>query len=112
MTKIFLPAEVLLSIFFAITSCNIATTNEKETKSLSLAKIDSAAKPGNDFYQFANGRWMDTAKIPLTESGIGSGKEMYNRTKEHIKEILESVAKAKNASGRIEQKVGDFYTSR
>ena len=111
MTKIFLPAAVLLSISFAISSCNNETATKKETKSLSLANIDSATKPGNDFYKFANGSWMDTAKIPLTESGIGSGKEMYNRTKEHIKEILESVSKANNTEGSIEQKVGDFYTS-
>jgi len=111
MKKNFFPAVILLSMSFAISSCNNETTTKKETKSLSLANIDSAIKPGNDFYQFANGRWMDTAKIPLTESGIGSGKEMYNRTKEHIKEILESVSKANNTAGSIEQKVGDFYTS-
>ena len=84
MKKNFLPAAILLSISFAISSCNNETATKKETKSLSLANIESATKPGNDFYKFANGSWMDTAKIPLTESSIGSGKEMYNRTKEHI----------------------------
>lgn len=106
-------------IFFAfllacigIISCN---SNDKEVKqsqrSLELANIDSAIRPGEDFFLFANGNWYDTAAIPATESRIGAGLEMYNRTKERIRGILDSVSKASNKPGSIEQKVADLYRS-
>ena len=102
---------LLALLTICIVSCNNESSSDKERKSLSLANMDSTTKPGDDFYRFANGKWLDTANIPLTESSIGSGKEMYNRTKANIKGILETVSKSNNTAGSIEQKVGDFYTS-
>ncbi len=109
--KKFFSVALLGSLAFSVISCNNEASPGIEKKSLSLTNIDSTIKPGDDFYRFANGNWMDTATIPLTESGIGAGKEMYNRTKANIKAILETVSKSINAAGSIEQKVGDFYTS-
>ncbi|MEP7256365.1 MAG: M13 family metallopeptidase [Ferruginibacter sp.] len=111
MKKLFLPVAFIVSLSFCIVACNNDTASKQEKKSLALANMDSATKPGDDFYKFANGKWFDTAKIPPTESRIGAGLEMYNRMKGHIKEILEEVSKGSNAAGSIEQKVGDFYTS-
>ena len=34
--------------------------------------MDSAVKPGDNFFVFVNGKWIDTAKIPATETGIGA----------------------------------------
>lgn len=109
--KKFIPVVLLASLTAATISCNNETDLKSSNITLSLANMDSATKPGDDFYKYANGKWLDSATIPLTESGVGAGKEMYNRTKANIKEILESVSKSNNTTGSIEQKVGDFYTS-
>lgn len=112
MKKIFFPVTFMVSLSACIISCNNNdAASSQEKKSLALANMDSAIKPGDDFYRYANGKWFDTAKIPPTESRIGAGLEMYNRMKGHIKEILEEVSKGSNAPGSIEQKVGDFYNS-
>ncbi len=114
MRKNFIPITLVISISFFIFSC---TADKKDTvadaqrKSLSLVNIDSAVKPGDNFFLFANGKWFDTARILPTESRAGSGLEMYNITKLHVKEILDSISKASNTAGSIEQKVGDFYAS-
>ena len=109
--KKLLPAMLLASLTAGIVSCNNQTNSKSGNITLSLANMDSATKPGDDFYKFANGKWFDTAVIPASESGVGAGLEMYNRTKANIKEILESVSKSNNTPGSIEQKVGDFYLS-
>ncbi len=112
MKKLSFIVAIFMSLSYCMISCTSNdTVSKQETKSLSLVNIDSATRPGDDFYRFANGRWLDSAKIPATESRIGAGLEMYNRTKEHIKVILEEVSKANNTAGSIEQKVGDFYAS-
>src|SRR5436190_234964 len=111
MKKILFPFLFIVSLSLFIISCKNDTEPKKESKSLSLANIDSATKPGDDFYHFANGKWFDTATIPPTESRVGAGLEMYNRTKNNIKSILDSVSKTANVSGSIEQQVGDFYAA-
>jgi putative endopeptidase len=80
-------------------------------KTLSLQYIDSAVRPQDDFYRFANGKWLDTATIPPTEYGAGARWEMSDSTKAHIHSILENAASANAAPGSITQQVGDFYTA-
>jgi len=109
--KKLVPVVLLASLATCIVSCNNQTDSKSNVITLSLANMDSATKPGDDFYRFANGKWFDTAVIPASESRVGAGLEMYNRTKTNIKEILESVSKSNNTAGSIEQKVGDFYLS-
>ncbi len=58
-----------------------------------------------------NGKWIDTAKIPSTESGIGAFLDVYDTTKNRLHIILDSLAKGNFKNGSIEQEVGDFYAS-
>jgi putative endopeptidase len=78
---------------------------------LDLSGIDSAVKPGNDFYLYANGKWFSKAIIPPTEVSVGGADDLYNNTQDVLHQILDSLSKAKLVSGTIEQKVGDFYAS-
>jgi putative endopeptidase len=113
MKKILLPGIFIVSLSALIISCSNNDTAglKQEARTLSLANIDSSVKPGDNFFMYANGKWFDTATIPPAEARIGAGLEMYNRTKENIRNILESVSKASNTAGSIEQKVGDLYAS-
>jgi len=97
-------------LIFCICSCKNNSAPET-AKGLSLQNIDSSVKPGDDFFMYANGKWYDTATILPTESRAGARLEMDFITKAHIKNILEEAASAKNETGSIEQKVGDFFTS-
>ncbi|MGB3076919.1 MAG: M13 family metallopeptidase, partial [Chitinophagales bacterium] len=84
---------------------------DKERKTLSLQNIDTAIKPGDDFFLYANGNWYDTATILPTESRAGARLEMDYKTKANIKSILEEAAASNSTKGSVEQKVGDFYAS-
>jgi len=94
--------------------CKNATPSKEETtgrKTLSLQFIDSSVKPGDNFYQYAIGKWLDTATIASTEFRAGARLEMDYKTRANIKSILDSAAATNNTKGSIEQKVGDFYAS-
>ncbi|MEX6689006.1 M13 family metallopeptidase [Danxiaibacter flavus] len=101
------PAAMLM---LAVFSCK-QETKTTEQKFIETSQLDSSVKPGDNFFLFVNGKWLQKAEIPATESSIGSFLDIYNRTKDHIKTILDSVSKANNTAGTIEQKVGDFYAS-
>lgn len=94
-----------------ICSCNTGGKEATTQKFLETGYMDSSVNPADNFYDFVNGKWLDTAQIPGTESGIGSFLDLRNKTRENLLTLLNEVAKANAASGTNEQKVGDFYAS-
>ena len=73
--------------------------------------IDSSIKPENNFFMYVNRIWYDTAQIPPSQSGVGAYMFMNYPQRLRLQGILDSVSKASNTSGSIEQKLGDFYAS-
>jgi len=78
---------------------------------MAIQGIDSSIKPGNNFFMYVNHIWYDTAQIPPTQAGVGSYMFMNYPQRLRLQGILDSVSRASNAPGSIEQKVGDFYAS-
>ncbi|MCX6206690.1 MAG: M13 family metallopeptidase [Bacteroidetes bacterium] len=108
MKKLIYGANILLFVVM-VAACHTQTSPSQ--KFIETANMDSAVKPGDNFYMFINGKWQKTAEIPSTESGIGAFLDVYNRTKDHLKIILENAAKSGALDGSIERQVGDFYAS-
>jgi putative endopeptidase len=81
-------------------------------KFIDPANMDTTVRPGNDFFQYANGNWLKNNPIPAKETRWGSFNELREFNANAVKSILEDAQNKKNASeGSIEKRVGDFYTS-
>jgi putative endopeptidase len=79
----------------------------------SVDKIDTSVDPRSDFYRFAGGRWLDSAKIPDEEVAVGQLNGLSNAIGGQIRTLLETAAasSATAQKGSVEQQVGDFYAS-
>ena len=73
--------------------------------------MDLSTKPGDNFFNYANGGWLKAAKIPDDQSGWGSFYTLYQENLDKLKTILDESATNKSEKGSIEQKVGDYYAS-
>jgi putative endopeptidase len=81
-------------------------------KPIETANMDPSVKPGDDFYEYANGNWMKKNPIPADESRWGSFSEVQERNRMVLKGILEETARKTDApKGSPQQMVGDFYAS-
>jgi len=110
--KLFLPAAgVLLFAACQNKSHQDAGAANARTEFFDKAGMDTTVKPGDNFFLYANGKWMKNTKIPKTETGWGSFYTLYNDNLKNLNSILENASKANAAKGSTEQKVGDFYTS-
>ena len=78
---------------------------------LDMSAMDKSIKPGDDFYRYMNGAWLDTFEIPAAFSNYGSFTVLFERSEERVKAIIEEAAAKRAAKGTAEQKVGDFYAS-
>ena len=110
--NLFLPAAALLLLAACQNDKNHqATEADQRTVFFDTAGMDTTVKPGDNFFLYANGKWMKNAHIPKTETGWGSFYTLYNDNLKNLKSILEHAAKSSSAKGTAEQKVGDFYAS-
>ena len=102
----------LLCLCLTAAVLSIGTCADAQKKSfVDVAGLDPQVKPGDNFFRYVNGKWYDTAKIASDQSGVGSYSFLNIPQKKLLQSILDSVSKAKNAKGSIEQQVGDFYAS-
>lgn len=88
----------------------LAACNNKPVKNIAdITGIDSFVKPGDNFYRYVNGKWQDTVQIPPSQAMVGDISAELHQLR--LQSILDSVLKADNPPGSIEQKVADFYAS-
>jgi putative endopeptidase len=102
----------LCSVLAVLIACNQAgpKTGPKK-KFLDLASMDSAVRPGDNFYLYVNGKWIKNAVIPPTQSDVGGFTDLFYKTQDVLHQLLDSLSKANHVPGSIEQKVGDYYAS-
>lgn len=98
---------LLFTIMFSLVACK----DSSHTPIVSIQGIDSTIKPGDNFFLYVNKKWDDTAQIPPSQSGVGAYMFMNYPQRLRLGGILDSVSKASNAAGSIEQQIGDFYAS-
>ena len=77
---------------------------------LDLSTYDKSVKPGDDFYRYADGHWLDTHTIPADRSSWGVFAELDERARADLRQIVEAIP-ADAPHGSPQQKVRDFYRS-
>jgi putative endopeptidase len=73
---------------------------------------DPATKPGDDFFRFANGGWVDRTEIPADKPAYSLRLAITDRTEQRIHDLVEAAAgSAEHEPRTLEGKVGAFYKS-
>ncbi|WP_343862129.1 M13 family metallopeptidase [Aliiglaciecola litoralis] len=78
---------------------------------ISLDHIDESVKPGDDFFHYANGKWLDTVKIPDDKASYGSFQILRDEAQKDVMDIIRNSAEGDFAAGSDEQKVGGLYNA-
>lgn len=114
--------KVILSASFfgavALVSCgnstNKANSDAKEETIVFIdrSNMDTTIKPGDNFFLYANGAWLNKTAIPGDKTRWGSFDMLRDRTNKDVQALLVAAAQTKGAKANTaEQIVGDFYKS-
>ena len=76
-----------------------------------MAGRDLSVKPGDDFWRYGGGVWMDKNPIPDDRVRWGAFDQLAAKAEADVRAIIDELAVKKSAPGSIEQKIGDYYRS-
>jgi len=113
--NVFVCAAILFSLFGAVSA-----TSAKEDPSSSAplptgpavnsSYMDRTVRPGDDFYEYANGEWMKRTEIPADHGETFPGMPVVDETDKRVADLITDAAK-NTAPGDKARKIADLYNS-
>jgi putative endopeptidase len=76
-----------------------------------ISGMNTAVKPGDDFFQYANGKALERLQIPSDRSRYGSFDMLRELSENRLKAMVEQTAARGGADGSDEYKIAAFYNS-
>ena len=73
--------------------------------------MDSAVKPGDDFFAYVNGGWDKRTEIAPDRTFAGIDSVLNDQIERDVRSIVEDMAKDSSGNGRLGQQIGDLYAS-
>lgn len=88
------------------------STNPPPKKYIDPANMDLSVKPGDDFFEYANGAWIKKNPIPGDKTSWGSFNILRDDNTKNLLTLLKEVSAAKGEpKGSLKQRVGDLFAS-
>ncbi len=103
------------SALLAVTCLSLATPLAAQTGpkfgpwGIRLSDMDTSVKPGDDFYRYANGRWLDATTIAPDRTSAGIDVVLSDEAEQQVRAIAEE-GETKPISAS-EKQIGDLYAS-
>ncbi len=99
----------LLSITLLAFS-TVALAQTPATHGIDLSSMDTSVKPGDNFYLYANGKWVDRTTIPPDRASVGRFQELADRADKQVTALIEDAAKS-SAPGTDQRRMADLFHS-
>jgi putative endopeptidase len=84
---------------------------EVGTFGFDVSGMDPVVPPGDDFYRYAVGKWVDRTEIPPDRSSLSAFAIIAEQAAGRTRTIIEDAAKADAPAGSEARKIGDYFTS-
>ena len=78
---------------------------------LDLTAGDASVQPGDDFFRYCNGRWLDTTEIPSDRTSWGTFAILDDKSERDQRVIIEETAMVGGVPGSLQQKIADTYNA-
>ena len=98
-------------ILFAALLFTAPAAAQTRTSGIDTTNFDRSVRPQDDFFRYVNGGWIKKSSIPADASSWGAFRELDERSRNNLHDILEEATRANAPAGSEQRKVGDLYAS-
>ena len=78
---------------------------------ISVANIDRSVKPGDDFYNYANGAWIKRTDLPADRAEVDVFSKLADLSNKRTADLIAEIAKSNPPASSATRKVADLYNS-
>jgi len=104
-------ATVCTFLVLGAVAARAQDADKQDTHGIAVANMDPSVKPGDDFYEYANGNWIKRTEIPPDRGRIGVFSNLDDLSQKRVAGLIEEGVKANPAAGSNTRKIADLYTS-
>lgn len=110
MKSYYLPSAIFL-VSAAFSVLPLLADDPPSTHGVDPASMDKSVKPGDDFFEYANGQWIQRTEIPPDRGSIGVFTTLDLSSNKRTAALIEEIAKAGAKSSGSKRKIADLYNS-
>src|SRR3954468_7821134 len=104
-------ASLAACTFFLVGSAIAQDAAKPATHGIDPSHIDTSVKPGDDFYQYANGAWLKSYEIPPDRAAVGVFSLLDDVANKRTAALIEEVAKSNPKPGTGQRKIADLFNT-
>lgn len=82
-----------------------------ETHGVSVADMDRSVKPGDDFFEYTNGGWIQRTELPPDRAIVDVFSRLNDLSNQRTADLIAEIAKSNAPAGSGSRKVADLYNS-
>lgn len=105
------PFLIAALILLPLPAVRAQTNHSPKSPGIDVAGMDRSVKPGDDFFAYANGTWLEKTEIPADRSSYGAGSILAEQTDRRVAELIQGAAKGSNPGGSDRRMIGDYYST-
>jgi putative endopeptidase len=89
----------------------LLATARAKSPGVDLAAMNPAVVPGDDFYAYANGTWLEKTEIPADRGSWSTSSSLSEQTTLRLSELLQAVAQNRANATPVEKLAADCYAA-
>jgi putative endopeptidase len=86
-------------------------TTQQDTHGIVVGNMDRSVRPGDNFFEYANGEWVKRTVIPPDRARIGVSTTLGELSDKRTAALIEEAAKSSRSNGSGGSKIANLYNS-
>jgi len=100
--------SLIIGLMSTMNSCQ-NTEDKAQASGIKLDNLDTTVKPGDNFYQYSCGGWLENNPLTGEYSRFGSFDLLAENNRKQLKTLITEIAQKENPEGSVEEKIAILY---
>ena len=100
--------KFMLALAIGLAGAGAATAEPRS--GIDISAIDPAVRPQDDFWRFANGKWLAATPIPADRAAWNTFLALYETSQQQLRDVIEGID-PRSEVGSEPRKLADLYGS-